>query len=59
MNDYDEKPDVRIGDKVRVPNGETGTVGDVFFKDGEWRTVVTFKDDTWLTISPIDIETIR
>ena len=46
---------VKIGDKVKVPNGETGTVSRAFRKDGEARLEVSFGDGTWLIISVRDV----
>lgn len=49
---------IQIGDKVRVPNGETGRVIDLFRKDGDDRVEVEFKDETWTTFSVIDVEPV-
>jgi len=54
--DMKTNEDLRIGQSVKVPNGEIGKIIDLFRKDGEDRVEVEFKDETWLTISPIDVE---
>ena len=51
--------DFRVGQRVRVPNGEIGTISHLFHKDGRDLMVVDFRDGRWLTISPIDVEKVR
>jgi hypothetical protein len=51
--------DIKIGDTVRVPNGEIGRVVDTFRKDGDDRVEVEFTDETSTTFSAIDVEIVR
>jgi hypothetical protein len=55
MTGYERQAGFKQGQRVRVPNGEIGTVIDVFVKDGDLRVEVEMNDETWLTVNPIDL----